>query len=196
MAPDDTTLVRNVLDGDKPAFDELVLRHRARIFGLVYRFFSDRHLVEDIVQDIFLQAYRSLGTYGGQSPFSSWLRVIAVRCCYREIALRSKRAETELPEPELLDRESLDRLCLRPREPGGAAAETALAARDITSRLMEALPARDRMALILRDVEGLSVRETARAMGISQVYVKVASFRARKNARKILRDMESDNAQR
>jgi len=194
MAPDDITLVRNVLDGDKRSFDELVLRHHARIFRLAYRFFSNRHLVEDIVQDTLLQAYQSLGSYGQERPFGSWLTTIAVRRCYRELALRAKRAEAELPEPDRIDQERLDQFSLH-AGPESAGPEAALVARDITARLLRALPAREQMVLILRDVEGMSVSETARAMGISQIYVKVASYRARKNARKILAGMAAGNEQ-
>jgi RNA polymerase sigma-70 factor (ECF subfamily) len=194
MTPDDYTLVQKVLNGEKRFFDELVSRHAGRIFQLVYRFFNDRHQAEDIVQDVFLQAYQSLGGYGGERPFSSWLTTIAVRRCYRELALRSKRAEAALPELSGLEQDSLDQLCLHS---GSICAnpETALIARDITASLLQALPAREQMVLIMRDVEGLSVRETARMLGITQVYVKVVHYRARKKARAVLEGLENKHEQ-
>jgi RNA polymerase sigma-70 factor (ECF subfamily) len=182
MHPEDSTLVQKVLSGDKQSFDTLVSRHAAHVFQLVYRFFNNRHQVEDIVQEVLLQAYQCLGTYGCERPFRNWLATIAVRRCYRELAQRSKRAEAALPELNRREQESLEQLCLH-RSPAGKNPETCLIARDITDRLLQALPAREQMVLILRDVEGLSVKETARMLGISQMYVKVAHYRARKNAR-------------
>lgn len=194
MGPDDSTLVQKILNGDKRFFDELVSRHAVRIFQLVYRFFNNRHQAEDIVQDVFLQAYQSLGGYGGERPFNSWLTTIAMRRCYRELALRSKRAEAALPELSRLEQDSLDQLCLH-KVSICANPETALIARDITARLLQALPPREQMVLIMRDVEGLSVRETARMLGISQIYVKVAHYRARKKARTVLAGMEDKHGQ-
>jgi RNA polymerase sigma-70 factor (ECF subfamily) len=194
MVLDDCTLVQKVLNGDKRFFDELVSRHAARIFQLVYRFFNNRHQVEDIVQDVLLQAYQSLGGYGGERPFSSWLKTIAVRSCYQELALRSKRAESDLPELSWVELDTLDQLCLH-RSSICANPETALIARDITARLLQALPAREQMVLIMRDVEGLNVRETARMLGITQIYVKVAHYRARKKARAVLAGLENKHGQ-
>lgn len=192
MVPDDCTLVQNVLNGDKHSFDTLVERYAARIFHRVHRFFSNRQHVEDIVQDTLLQAYQSLGTYGQERPFLSWLTTIAVRRCYRELALRSKRSETALPELSGQEQECLEQCCLhagsRSEDP-----EAALIARDITARLLAVLSAREQMVLILRDVEGLSVRETARMLGISQLHVKVVSHRARKHAQQALADMALRN---
>ncbi|MBM4310104.1 MAG: sigma-70 family RNA polymerase sigma factor [Deltaproteobacteria bacterium] len=188
MVPDDCTLVQNVLNGDKHSFDMLVERHVTRVFQLVYRFFSNRQHVEDIVQDTLLQAYQSLGNYGQERPFIHWLRTIAVRRCYRELALRSKRAETALPALSGQEQECLDHYCLQ----AGARSEdpeAALIARDITARLLAALPAREQMVLILRDVEGLSVRETARMMDISQLHIKVVTHRARRHAQTVLAAM-------
>ena len=194
MVPDDSTLVQKVLTGDKRSFDALVSRHTARIFQLVYRFFNNRLQAEDIIQDVFLQAYQSLGGYSGERSFKSWLGTIAIRRCYRELALRSKRAEAALPELSRLEQDSLDQLCLH-RGSICANPETALIARDITAHLLQALPAREQMVLIMRDVEGLSVRETARMLGISQIYVKVAHYRARKKARAVLAGLENKHGQ-
>jgi RNA polymerase sigma-70 factor (ECF subfamily) len=194
MVPDDCTLVQKVLNGDKRFFDELIARHATRIFQLVYRFFNNRHQAEDIVQDVFFQAYQSLDKYSGERPFKNWLTTIAMRRCYRELALRSKRAEAALQELSRLEQDSLDQLCLHK---GSICAnpETALIARDITARLLQALLPREQMVLIMRDVEGLSVRETARMLGISQIYVKVAHYRARKKARAALAGMENKYGQ-
>jgi len=187
MVPDDCTLVRNVLNGDRQSFDELIARYIPRIFQLVYRFFNTRHQAEDIVQEVMLQAYQSLGSYGQERPFISWLTTIAVRRCYRELKLRSKRSESALPELSPQEQTCLER-CLHTGT-NAADPETALIARDITARLLAALSSREQMALILRDVEGLSVEETAGMMGISQLHVKVVSHRARKHAQNVLAAM-------
>jgi len=184
MVPDDCTLVRNVLNGDRQSFDELIARYIPRIFQLVYRFFNTRHQAEDIVQEVMLQAYQSLGSYGQERPFISWLTTLAVRRCYRELKLRSNRAEAAITELSLPEQACLER-CLHTGT-NAADPETALIARDITTRLLAALSAREQLVLILRDVEGLSVGETSRMMGISQLHVKVVSHRARKHAQNVL----------
>lgn len=188
MVPDDSTLVQNVLNGDRRSFDELAARHIPRIFRLVYRFFSNRHQAEDIVQDILLQAYQSLGTYGRERPFTGWLTAIAVRRCYRELRLRAQRSEVDLPELSGLEQDSLDQCCLCAGS-RTANTEAALIARDITARMLAQLPAREQLVLILREVEGLSLMETAGMLGISRLHVKVVSHRARKHAQKVLAAM-------
>jgi RNA polymerase sigma-70 factor (ECF subfamily) len=153
MAPDDCTLVHNALNGNRQAFDVLAGRYLPRIFQLVGRFFNSRQQAEDIVQDILLQAYQSLGTYGRERPFISWLMTIAVRRCCRELRLRSKRSETVLPELSGRERECIDQCCLHASS-HSADPEAALIARDITARLLAALSAREQMVLTLRDVQG------------------------------------------
>jgi RNA polymerase sigma-70 factor (ECF subfamily) len=177
---EDAEDIGQTLAGDEDAFRRLIERHEDWVAARMWRFTRDEPTHAELVQDVFVEAWRSLSTYREKAPFSHWLARIATRVGYRYWKRREKertRAEhlMQLPEPYLGEDAGEDDV----RE----AAETLY-------RLLDALPPRDRLVLTLRYVEDLDVRETARRCGWSVSMVKVQTFRAREKLKKLYEMME------
>ncbi len=190
MNAEDSTLVEKTLGGDKAGFDELVQRYSRLVFKTGFRFFSDRQSVEDIAQETFLQAYCSLGTYSRKHPFGSWLMAIALRICFRSLKEQKRRAE--LDSHVKLNEEEFDLMERFFSSPWSAAAvdqgRQALC-RDLVDKVLCRLSAREHVMLVLTEVEGYSVKEAAKLMGLTVVNAKVSAFRARRRALGITKEL-------
>lgn len=167
----DAALVARAQQGDRLAFEELVRIHADRLHAVVLRTVNDRHEAEEATQEAFLRAWRSIERFKGDSQFFTWLYRIGVNEGRRVSARRSSRQPLA----------SLDEQLLEPADPGpGPAAATEH--RDLRSALETAIAAlepRYRAPLVLRDVEGLSTTEAARAMGLGEAAFKSRLHRAR-----------------
>lgn len=177
--------------GDLNAFETLVSRYERRIWALAKQMLQHDQDAEDVVQDTFLTALEHLHALRHGERFGAWLKQIATRLAYRVLAKRKRtptesldallsedpdEEETTLPRPQLVAdwRDSPE----------------ALLQRKETMRLIEEalqqLPEKYRVVFWLRDVEQLSTRETAEALGISEANVKVRLLRARLMLREYL----------
>ena len=189
MNIDDQALVNKCLSGDKTAFEQLVKHHSHRVFRIIHRFFNDRFLIEDIAQEVFIKAYTSLETYSQKKPFENWLSKITVHICYRQLQIQKKNRDVLkngfLPE----DLSVLDSFCLAPISSDNLDPEKRALLRDITDRVLKQLSPKEKMVLILTEVEGMSVKEVSEVMGLSQINTKVRNFRARKHAIHILKSL-------
>ena len=120
---DDQQLVKRVQNGDKRAFDLLVLKYQHRILGLVVRFVHDPHEAQDVTQEAFIKAYRALANFRGDSAFYTWLYRIAINTAKNYLVARNRRppssdvdsndAEFYDGEHGLKDMASPERLMLR-----------------------------------------------------------------------------------
>src|ERR1051326_8836414 len=145
----DEALVQQFQAGAEEAFDELVERHRRRVYGLACRLVGPRE-AEDLAQEVFLAAYRSLGSFRGESTFATWLYRVGIHLCSHH--LRRRRLETtELEEEEPDGR--------RDRDPEQSALRGEL--RDRVRAAIDALPYKLRLVIVLRDLQGLSYEEIA-----------------------------------
>ena len=159
--------IQAALAGDGEAFARLVRRHQDRIAGYMWRFTRDRGELEELVQEVFVEAYFSLGGYRGKAPFSHWLMRIATRAGYRLWKRRRRRPARTLPP------EQWDALAAVEQPPPADCAE-------LVHALLARLPPRDRLVLTLMYLEGLSVAQVAERTGWSRTLVKVQAHRARK----------------
>jgi RNA polymerase sigma-70 factor (ECF subfamily) len=182
MDIDDRTLISRCLSGDKEAFEPLVKRHSYRVFRIVYRFFNDPLVIEDIAQEVFFKAYTSLSTYRHESPFENWLSKIAVNMCYHY--LRRQRSDRLSFESNFTDQDIslFQDISLGTIRTDAGDLSKRLMFRDLIEKIMQHLTAKEKMVLILSEVEGMSVQEIATLMGISSISVKVTKYRARKRA--------------
>jgi len=182
MTDDDIALVRKTLGGDKQAFDQLVRRTTPHVFGIIRRFFPERHSLEDIAQEVFISAYLGLRTYSQDRPFKNWLAGIAVRQCYR--ALQARKKQKQVLESEMGFEASAVLDAFRFEQSGleMMRSERKAMVKNAVEQIMQRLSPKERMILVLTEVEGLSLREVAEMMGLSQINAKVSSFRARKHA--------------
>lgn len=143
------TLVASAQQGDDAAFSVLYHRHAPRIFALLTRLAGDDALASDLLQETFLQAWRGLPHWRGESALSTWLHRIAVNAHLGALRAQRRRDARETGEEEL---EKLAGIAAPASEPG---------VRIDLERAIAALPPRMRTAFVLRDVEGYSYDEIA-----------------------------------
>jgi len=188
MTPeDDQQLVKRVQNGDKRAFDLLVLKYQHRILGLVVRFVHDPHEAQDVTQEAFIKAYRALPKFRGDSAFYTWLYRIAINTAKNHLVSRSRRppnndvdasdAEFYDGDHALKDTASPERLMLRD-EIDAAVHES-----------IKQLPENLRYALTLREFEGLSYEDIATVMQCPVGTVRSRIFRAREAVDKALQPL-------
>ena len=173
----DRELVERAQGGDFAAFDTLVHRHQARLYNLARRILRNDHDAQEAVQDALLNAVQALPDFRGDSPFANWLTRITANQSLK-ILRKRKGLITEAYVEE--DDEELR----RPQyiAPWADSPEHLLQLRETREHLdlaLEALSESYRAIFVLRDIEGLSVEETAEALGISPANVKVRLMRAR-----------------
>lgn len=163
----DTELLAAHTAGDPQAFTEFVRRHRDRMWAVALRTMRDPDEAADALQDAFISAFRSAGSFRGQSQVSTWLHRIVVNACLDR--LRRRQARPTFPLPETGPGE--------PPSPGDAIAarETQLAVGDALGEL----PVEQRAAITLVDVEGYSVAEAAQQLGVPEGTVKSRCARGR-----------------
>ncbi len=177
--------------GDLNAFETLISRYERRIWALAKQVLQHDQDAEDVVQDTFLTALEHLHTLREGERFGAWLKQIAVRLAYRVLAKR-KRMPTESLDALLSEEPDEDEAALpRPQLVADwRDSPEVLLQRKETMRLIEEalqqLPEKYRVVFWLRDVEQLSTRETAEALGISEANVKVRLLRARLMLREYL----------
>lgn len=160
----DRALLAAHVAGDPAAFGELVGRHRQRMWAVAVRTLRDPEEAADAVQDACLSAYRSAGTYRGEARVSTWLHRVVVNACL-DRARRAKVRPT-VPLPAQPPADPRDLLAER---------ETQL---EVT-RALATLPAEQRVALVLVDLQGLSVAETAQVLDVPEGTVKSRCARGR-----------------
>lgn len=166
--------IQAVLAGDGQAYARLVQRYQGAVAARLWRFTRDRQQLEELVADVFVEAYTSLRSYRGEGEFAHWLGVIAVRVGYRYWK-RRRRLQMETPL------ETWDGPIPAPDDP----LEASEASRHLHA-LLDALPPRDRLVLTLLYWEGLSVAQAAKETGWSESMIKVQAHRARKKLRRRL----------
>jgi RNA polymerase sigma-70 factor (ECF subfamily) len=178
----DRELIAAVLAGDAASFEPLVRRYQPRVFATARRYARRESEVEDIVQEVFLKAFRKLSGFRGDAPFEHWLMRLTVRTCYD--FLRSHQRNREFSFTDLSEAEThwLDRFAASPAE----ASETAAAARELVAHVLEKLSPAARLVLTLLELEDRPVKEIAALTGWSPTLVKVRAFRARAEMRKCL----------
>jgi len=170
---DDLEAIRACQKGEREAFDRLVERYQRDVYRICFRYVNDHHDANDMAQEVFLRAYRAIGSFRGDSAFSTWLYRIAVNTCLNFRAARKPPA-AELPET-LAD-------------PGAGASERV--EQDERARQVRAavsrLPEKQRATLILKVYQDLTHEEVARILGSSVGTVKANLFHALANLRKQL----------
>src|SRR6056297_1371350 len=173
----DAALVKRVQQGDKQAFNLLVLKYQTKIVNLVMRYVRDPDEANDVAQEAFLKAYRALPRFRGDSAFYTWLYRIAINTAKNHLVAQGRRppgddidsgdAEQYAGESELKDQATPERLLLRD---------------EIEKTVIDAidqLPDELRTAITLRELEGMSYEDIAQAMDCPIGTVRSRIFRAR-----------------
>jgi len=166
--------VQQSQQGDSEAYRRLIEQHQGYVGRIMWRFTRDRQAHEELVQDVFVEAYMSLGSYRAKAPFAHWLSRIATRVGYRYW-----KQEARHRAMEKLALQKLDQL------PEQAEQMDPTEAADLVHELLRQLPPRDRLVLTLRYIEQCDVAETARRIGWTKAMVKVQTMRALKKLQKL-----------
>ena len=173
--PADTDDIRMSLQGDGDAYARLMERYQDTVASRMWRFSREAREPRELVQEVFVEAFLSLSSYRGAAPFEHWLAKIATFVGYRFWKNRERtRANEAVPIEEwhLTTSGSPDSM-----EPTHAA--------DLLHGLLDRLPPRDRLVLMLRYVEDRSVEETAALAGWTVSMVKVQTWRARRKLKRL-----------
>ncbi|HEU0224340.1 MAG TPA: RNA polymerase sigma factor RpoE [Steroidobacteraceae bacterium] len=183
----DIALVRRVQRGDKAAFDALVLKYQHKVLKLVQRYVRNPAEAEDIAQEAFIKAYRALPAFRGDSAFYTWLYRIAINTAKNSLVASRRR-----PVSYDLDLQDGTQVQAQARLSDGETPE-ALALTDEIRRTVneaiEALPDDLRLAIVLRELEGLSYEDIARTMECPVGTVRSRIFRAREAIDRSLREV-------
>ncbi len=175
----EAALVDRAKAGDRIAFEELVRRHADRLYGVVLRFVASTEEAEEVTQEAFLRAWRSIARFEGRSQFFTWLYRIGINEAKR-------RAERSPPSGQVVSTEERPVYDTPdPREAPAAKAEQ-VELRVALERAVRALPVEYRGPIILRDVEGLSTTEAAAVMELGEAAFKSRLHRGRRAVRKAI----------
>ena len=165
---DDRELLHAHVAGDPTAFAELVRRHRDRLWAVALRTLGEPEEAADALQDALLSAFRRAETFRGEAAVTTWLHRIVVNACLDRVRRRAARPADRFPdEPDA-----------QPRDPAPDHAEATAVGLDVAAALAT-LPAEQRAALVLVDLQGWSVADAARVLECPVGTVKSRCARAR-----------------
>lgn len=183
----DADIAKRISGGDHHAFALLMRRHNRALYRTARSILKDDAEAEDALQDAYLQAYRAMDRYRGESSLSTWLTRIVVNEAIARSRKTSRRAEIIRLDgdsaPEYTSMEAdMDDISIEQPEQAAIRAQ----ARSLLERKIDALPETFRTVFVLRAVEELTVEETASCLGIPDATVRTRFFRARSMLRESL----------
>ncbi len=178
---DETELVRRCLAGDARGHEDFYRRYRRQVAANLYRVLNDRHDLDDLVQEVFVIAFRGLARFRGDARLSTWLYRICVNVALGRIRSRTRKpppipvADPD-PDPGILAEgpESPERLLQREQE------------RARVHRVLEQLPPKKRIVFYLHEIEGHDLKEIAYLVAANPVTVRTRLFYARKEFYRLL----------
>lgn len=173
----DKSLVLRVQQGDKSAYDLLVIKYQHRIIQLVNRYVKDPSEAQDVAQETFIKAYRALGNFRGDSAFYTWLYRIAINTAKNYLVSRSRRYSDY--QIDVMDAEQVENA---PQLKAMETPEYLLLNDEIVKVIksaIEKLPEEMKVAIMLREFEGMSYEEIAQTMECPVGTVRSRIFRAR-----------------
>lgn len=181
----DQDLLAQHVAGDRDAFGELVRRHRDRLWAVALRTLGDREEAADAVQDALVSAFRAAHTFRGQSAVTTWLHRITVNACLDRARKTASRKTSPVDDAERLDQ------LMEPHESAEAPAERHDLHRELLAALAT-LPAEQRAALVLVDMQAYPVAEAARILDVPTGTVKSRCARGRARLLPLLTHLRSN----
>jgi len=176
---DDFSLIKRFIDGDGSVFQLLVKRHKEKVRNIIYLTISNSNSVDDIAQEVFITVYKNLKHFRFESQFTTWLYRITVNKCKDHLRKINVR-KIFVPIKEAA---------------GESGSGIKVENKDVSNIVMNAiseLPAKLRVPLLLKDIEGFSYLEISETLQCEMGTVKSRIFRAREGLRNILKPMESE----
>jgi RNA polymerase sigma-70 factor (ECF subfamily) len=182
-------LIESAKDGNPGAFNQLVTAYRKRILGTISRLIGRPEDVEDVAQEVFVRLYYSLDQLRSADVFEPWLYRLTVNAAYdylRRIKRRSESRMADMTEPQVLMADSLAGAKRSGEE------EEKARTRELVDTLFRHVSEEDRILLMLKEVEGLSLRELGQIYSVNENALKVRLFRARQRVLKAYQTAKAD----
>lgn len=181
------SLLRRLRDRDEDAFRELLESHRDRVFNITLRMLGNRSEAEDVAQEVFITVFKTIDTFREESKFSTWLYRVTVNHCKNRIKYLARRYDKQRDElDETTAGEGVNGAISAPKP---RAPDNALAGAQMEKLLQEAIAKLDeeqRVVVVLRDVEDLTIEEIQEITGLPSGTIKSRLHRARLELRKKL----------
>ena len=177
----DEEVVGRVLAGETALFEILMRRYNQRLYRVSRVILRDDSEAEDVMQDAYVRAYEHLGQFAGRAAFSTWLTRIAI---HEALARKRKRRRMDELDAFPANGESME--IMKSSAPSPEAGTATAEARELLEQAIDNLPEAYRAVVMLREVEEMSVAETAESLGVSDAVVKTRLHRAHAMLRKEL----------
>jgi RNA polymerase sigma-70 factor (ECF subfamily) len=180
LSADESELLTRLRAGEDSAYEELVRTYSSRLLAVARRIVGNDEEARDVIQDAFLNAFRSLRNFHGDARLSTWLHRIVVNSALMKLRTRKRKPEESI-EP-LLPAFLADGHYAEKFSAWGEQADAALSrteTQELVRRHIDELPESFRTVLVLRDIEGLDTEETARVLDTTPNAVKIRLHRAR-----------------
>ncbi len=185
----DEEVVARVLSGETALFEILMRRYNQRLYRVSRVILRDDSEAEDVMQDAYVRAYEHLNQFAGKAAFATWLTRIAIH-----EALARKRRRGRLEELDALPMNGESMSIMKSPAPNPEDATATAQARDLLEEAIEKLPENYRTVVVLREVEEMSVADTATSLGVTEAVVKTRLHRAHAMLRKDLYSRAKDRA--
>ena len=178
--PDEKELIQRAGRGDAYAFEQLMTAHESRMYAVALRMCGNREDAQDCLQEAMLRVYRSLNGFKGQSSFSTWVYRITMNSCLDELRRRKSRSAASL--------DAMLENGFAPSDEGDTPEESSLRSEQkrVIEKAIARLPEDMRSAIILRDIQGCSYDEIAKALGANVGTIKSRISRGREKLRAAL----------
>lgn len=189
---DEATVIKECQRGNYDAFYTLVDRYKERVYSLAYQMIGDHISADDVTQEVFIRAFRGLPKFRAQCSFFTWLYRITVNCSYRYLRKNMsflRKVSNEVDPAVYLDDTVKSRLASKSPYKVLEMKETM----DILSRSIDRLPIKHKTALIMFEMEGLSIQDIAEIMKTSPGTVKSRLHHARLKLRKYMEEVLKSN---
>lgn len=188
-AKTDAQLVKATVEGDPQAFEEIVERYQRLVFNIIYHYMGRRNEVEDLAQEVFLKVFRALDTFDATRPLKSWIGRITANTCLDEIRKAPKRKVWSFADLGGDEENKIEYFYERFGQHSSLTEKDVEDLFELLEKLMERLNRKDKMAFVLRELEGLSYPEIAKALQSSELAVRLRVSRSKKRLQKDLEEI-------
>ena len=190
MTKTDAELVRAASAGSARAFEELIKRYQKLVFNIVYHYLGRADAVEDVAQEVFLKLYKALPRFDPGRSLKSWVARITTNCCIDELRKRSRQRVHLLEDLKREDSENLEDIYGRFQKGFTVTEHDADTLFSLLQKQLDRVNEKDRMAFVLRELEGFDYNQIARALESSQLAARIRVCRVKKQLREQLEGLE------
>lgn len=186
----DRERAERILEGDTALGDELVERMQPVVSRIVRGRVTERSDEQDLTQAVFLQVFANLESYSGSVPLEHWVSRVAVNVCLKQFRHESRRPELRRADLSDEQNELLDSLAT---SEGEITPDEQFAANELAAVLLGQLTAKERLIMSLLYLDGLSLAEVATATGMSNLAIRLISFRSRTKMKSAFVKLQKSN---